>query len=209
MKDPAVLFYFQDFLVGTEFMTDDEVGKYIRILCHQADKGNLTYSQVLRICRTKEIPEAIKDKLRVDEDGNYYQERMRIEKEKRVKHCEHQRENINKRWNKKEYHGNTNVLPLLNENEDINKDKDIRIKRCEIEFKSEVFEFSEKYPEVMLNKFCDYWTEKNKSKTKMRFELEKTFEIKKRLATWSSRDKDYNKTTVEKPENYEEFRARY
>jgi hypothetical protein len=24
MKDPAVLFYFQDFLVGTEFMTDDE-----------------------------------------------------------------------------------------------------------------------------------------------------------------------------------------
>ena len=42
MKDPAVLFYFQDFLVGTEFMTDDEVGKYIRILCHQADKGALT-----------------------------------------------------------------------------------------------------------------------------------------------------------------------
>ena len=30
MKDPAVLFYFQDFLVGTEFMTDDEVGKYLQ-----------------------------------------------------------------------------------------------------------------------------------------------------------------------------------
>ena len=29
MKDPAVLFYFQDFLVGTEFMTDEEVGQYI------------------------------------------------------------------------------------------------------------------------------------------------------------------------------------
>lgn len=29
MKYPAVLFYFQDFLVGTEFMTDNEVGKYI------------------------------------------------------------------------------------------------------------------------------------------------------------------------------------
>jgi len=32
MKDPAVLFYFQDFLVGTEFMSDEEVGKYIFVL---------------------------------------------------------------------------------------------------------------------------------------------------------------------------------
>jgi len=51
MKDPAVLFYFQDFLVGTEFMTDEEVGKYIRILCHQADKGPLTEYQVKKICK--------------------------------------------------------------------------------------------------------------------------------------------------------------
>ena len=63
MKDPAVLFYFQDFLVGTEFMTDDEVGKYIRILCHQADKGVLTERQVLRICNTSKIPESIEEKL--------------------------------------------------------------------------------------------------------------------------------------------------
>lgn len=42
MKDPAVLFYFQDFLVGTDFMTADEVGKYIRILCHQADPETQT-----------------------------------------------------------------------------------------------------------------------------------------------------------------------
>ena len=40
----------------------------------------------------------------------------------------------------------------------------------------------------MLDKFVNYWTEKNKSGTKMRYELEKTFEISKRLATWSARD---------------------
>jgi len=45
----------------------------------------------------------------------------------------------------------------------------------------------------MLKSFCDYWTEPNKSKTKMRFELEKTFEIGRRLATWSSRDKTFTK----------------
>jgi len=77
-----------------------------------------------------------------------------------------------------------------NENENVIEDRNERINKREVKFKSEVFEFLDKYPEAMLNKFCNYWTEKNKSKTKMRFELEKTFEISKRLATWASRDKD-------------------
>ena len=80
-----------------------------------------------------------------------------------------------------------------NENENIIEDKSELLNKREVKFKSEVFEFLDKYPEAMLNKFCNYWTEKNKSKTKMRFELEKTFEINKRLTTWASRDKEYNK----------------
>jgi hypothetical protein len=83
-----------------------------------------------------------------------------------------------------------------NINKDINEDKNI-IKR-EIKFKSEVFEFMTKYSEVMLDKFVNYWTEKNKSGTKMRYELEKTFEITKRLATWASNDKNFNKNVQEK-----------
>jgi hypothetical protein len=35
----------------------------------------------------------------------------------------------------------------------------------------------------MLDEFYNYWSEKN-SKGKMRWELEKTFEIPNRLATW-------------------------
>jgi hypothetical protein len=69
---------------------------------------------------------------------------------------------------------------------------DKKIIAREIKFKSEVFEFTE-YSEALLNKFCNYWTEKNKSKTKMRFELEKTFEINRRLVTWSNKDKDFTK----------------
>jgi hypothetical protein len=41
-KDPAVLFYTQDFLVGTLTMTNEQVGKYIRLLCLQHQKGKLT-----------------------------------------------------------------------------------------------------------------------------------------------------------------------
>lgn len=121
MKDPAVLFYFQDFLVGTEFMTDDEVGKYIRILCHQADKGALSKLQLERICRSN-IPSAILEKLRIDEDGNYYQERMRLEREKRINYSESRRNNrmnICKTYDK--HMENENI------NEDINRDNSINV----------------------------------------------------------------------------------
>lgn len=47
------------------------------------------------------------------------------------------------------------------------------------------------YPDNMLRKFFDYWTEKNENGKKMRFEKEKVFDIKRRLATWASRDKEY------------------
>jgi hypothetical protein len=48
------------------------------------------------------------------------------------------------------------------------------------------------YGKEMVRKFFDYWSELNKSQTKMRWELEKTFEISKRLSTWSSRDKTFS-----------------
>ena len=39
MKAPAFQFYAADFLVGTSDMTNEEVGIYIRLLCHQWAKG--------------------------------------------------------------------------------------------------------------------------------------------------------------------------
>lgn len=45
-----------------------------------------------------------------------------------------------------------------------------------------------------IKKFISYWTEPNKSGTKQRWELEKTFEIGRRFNTWFSRIKDFNKS---------------
>ena len=120
MKDPAVLFYFQDFLVGTEFMTDDEVGKYIRILCHQADKGSLSELQIKRICRGV-IPEAIMEKLTKDDNGSLYQKRMREEREKRTNYTESRRKNRTKKLN---IISSTYDKHMENENENINEDID-------------------------------------------------------------------------------------
>lgn len=48
--------------------------------------------------------------------------------------------------------------------------------------------FMELYGKDMIRAFYDYWTEPNKSQTKMRFELERTWEVGRRLATWSKNE---------------------
>lgn len=82
-KDPAFLFYYQDFLVGTEFMSNQEVGCYIRILCHMADKGRLKENQLKAICRGDGFADDLKCKFLVDENGLYYHQRLESEMEKR------------------------------------------------------------------------------------------------------------------------------
>ena len=49
------------------------------------------------------------------------------------------------------------------------------------------------YQPQMIRAFFNYWTEKNKSGTKMRFEHEKTWETSKRLVTWANNEKEYGK----------------
>lgn len=92
-KDPAVLFYYQDFLVGTSFMTETQVGAYIRILCHLYDKDHLTEKHMQSICSASVIWDSIKDKFDIDPDGSYYHKRAREEKKKRVKFTESRRLN--------------------------------------------------------------------------------------------------------------------
>ena len=50
-KDPAFLFYSSDFLTGTMFLSDEQVGKFIRLLCVQHQKGRLSEKHMLSICK--------------------------------------------------------------------------------------------------------------------------------------------------------------
>jgi DNA-binding transcriptional regulator YhcF (GntR family) len=59
-------------------------------------------------------------------------------------------------------------------------------------FSDEVYSYD--YPQEIQTEFIDYWTEPNRSKTKLRYELEKTFDISRRLKTWVKRQKQYTKT---------------
>lgn len=67
------------------------------------------------------------------------------------------------------------------------------------EFK-EKLSLSEPLLKTEFQKFILYWTEKNKSGTKERWEQQSTFEVRRRLATWLGKMKDY-KTPKNQP-NY-------
>jgi hypothetical protein len=89
-KDPAVLFYTSDFLSGTFTMTDEQVGKYMRLLCLQHQKGKLTEKDMLSICKAYDVD--IWDKFKF-EDGIFLNERMYNETIRRQKFSESRRNN--------------------------------------------------------------------------------------------------------------------
>ena len=89
-KDPAVLFYTSDFLSGTFTMSNEQVGKYIRLLCLQHQKGKLTERDMLSICKTYD--DEIWCKFKV-ENGTFYNERMYNETIRRQKFSESRRNN--------------------------------------------------------------------------------------------------------------------
>lgn len=125
MKDPAFLFYPNDFSSGTQFFTNEQVGIYLRLLLAQHQHGHLTEKQIRIICGG--IPDAdILSKFKMDTDGKYYNERLDNEIDKRKKHSEKQKQNANMRWhNQRTSNGIDLAMPLenrnRNENENINR----------------------------------------------------------------------------------------
>ena len=120
-KDPAVLFYTNDFLSGTFTMTDEQVGKYIRLLCLQHQKGKLTKKDMYYICSTYD--EDVFSKF-TEENGFYFNQRMYDETIRRKKYSESRKKNISKRYSKKK--DSTYVEHMETETETITEDiKDI------------------------------------------------------------------------------------
>ena len=122
MKDPAVLFYTQDFLTGTMLMTDEQKGKYITLLCLQHQNGKLSEKDMMKICG--EYDAEIWAKF-FEKDGYYYNGRMLREAEKRCKFTESRRKNLEGKPHM-DAHMATHMdveMDLHMENENINENK--------------------------------------------------------------------------------------
>ena len=133
-KDPAVLFYTGDFLVGTMKMNYAQKGKYIQLLCLQHQDGHLSEDDMLSVCG--DYDEKIFSKFIKDENGRYYNERMEQESIKRRRFVESRQRNLVKTDKKEQvethksdhmeaHMGNHTESLMENENRNINENKNI------------------------------------------------------------------------------------
>lgn len=121
-KDPAFLFYYQDFLVGTDEFTNEQVGAYIRCLCIQAAKGGISQNHMIKICESSANHDVIKRKfLWCPEDGVYRNTRLFDEIDKRKKYCESRSKNKKGHKHKKNT-SESHDKHMENENKDENED---------------------------------------------------------------------------------------
>lgn len=73
----------------------------------------------------------------------------------------------------------------------------------EQQFIKKIHDSGGKYPKEMLERFTLYWTESNPDCKLMRFEMQKVFDIQKRLATWAG--KSYNNVYETKGKSKDDF----
>ena len=126
-KDPAVLFYYTDFMNGTKRMTFDQKGLYIELLCEQCDSetGSIPEEDFDFIVKPYEntygLPYAIKVLSKFEKDSNgFFNSVMRVHINKRKNYTEGRKKNL-KGTNVK-----THMKPHM-ENENENEDENINV----------------------------------------------------------------------------------
>ena len=238
-KDPAVLFYINDWLTSTAEMDADVRGWYLNLLLHNYDKKDLPndVEKLAVLCNVKfseyerfeqVFEQVLKHKFEQTEENrltnlrtNDILKNREIFKDKRSSAgkvsyvMKYFAKNYSKEYRTKAIKDFTKdnfdydidlkdeqvlkqvfeqVFELYrNENENNSfKSKSLNIEEREKEFKEAVKKFSSNYQIETLKEFFNYWSEPNQSKNKMKFELQDTFDIGRRLLTWSKRESSFN-----------------
>lgn len=142
-KDPAFLFYTNDFFSGTQFFTDEQVGKYLRLLMAQHQHGHLSEKHMIMICNSYDVD--IWNKFTKDADGKFYQKRLEEEIFKRKAYSESRATNRKSKGKHKKHKKNiskTYQSDMENENKDENINKDKIKNEITFPFDSEKFKFT-------------------------------------------------------------------
>jgi hypothetical protein len=140
-KDPAFLFYTQDFTTGTQFFTDEQVGKYVRLLLAQHQHGHLYEKQMIHICKTHD--KDIFAKFKIDSEGLFYNERLERELIKRKEYSKSRSNNRKKRIISESYDSHM---------ENVNEDYIVLVFNCEFEEKEII-----KFYAMIVKKMMDTW----------------------------------------------------
>jgi len=178
---------------------------------------DLKYSQVIKRLGNEDlIKELISEKIiKVENDSiiiNFLDEQYIKATEKSKVNSTNGSKGALKRWAKNSK-SNSEIIatPLKNDSESIalREDKIKEDKKKEnkpsletrsLAFKETLRPFINKFGVDMVKNFYGYWSEPNQSKTKMLFEMQKTWDTSRRLETWSKRESSFTKKE-DKPKN--------
>lgn len=170
---------------------------------------DLKYSQVIKRLGNEDlINELINEKIiKVENDIiiiNFLNEQYLKATEKSRINSSNGSKGALKRWAKNS-DSNSEIIatPLKNDSESIalreDKIKEDKIKDSKpsletrsLAFKETLRPFINKYGVDMVKNFYGYWSEPNQTKTKMLFEMQKTWDTSRRLETWSKRESSFN-----------------
>ena len=83
---------------------------------------------------------------------------------------------------------------------DKTKDKETREK--DFMAKCKTLQDKYKFDNVMLFQFVEFWTESNENGKLMRFEMQKTFDISRRMSKWKANDKEWNINSPKKKQTF-------
>jgi len=237
-NQPYLPLYVQDFLTDEKLIecSASATGIYSRLLCimhksepygtillKQKDKQteNTCLNFALKI--SKQMPykieeieaglnELITERVITLNENKIYQKRMVRDNELSEKRSQAGKKGGKKtqKFAKAKVKANTEDEYIYNNNIDIKEEdkKEEILKKKEEEFKREVETFSGKYPDWLLKEFISYWTEPNKSRKKIKYELEKTWDTSRRLANWANRNKNFNKEPPKKEHSFNDGKPR-
>lgn len=119
-KDPAFLFFPDNWQGGTSTMSRHLKGCYLDLLLAQFNTGPLTIEEIRTVLGTDFAAwqGSLSKKFAVDETGKYFNERLEKEKLKRQEFAAMQKERAVKGWEKRHLlnSGNAGALPVGNRN---------------------------------------------------------------------------------------------
>jgi uncharacterized protein YdaU (DUF1376 family) len=149
-------------------------------------------------CESSILKQVINDfDLFVIEDNCFYSKRLNKHIEQINNKSLKAQENANKRWSKQ-----SQSVRIASKSKSISKeDKSKSIEKRIIAFKNAIHSIKN-ISNDDKNDFFAYWTEKNKSGSKFRAELERTFDVNLRLKRWANNGFNKNKNN-KFPDNFD------
>jgi hypothetical protein len=92
-----------------------------------------------------------------------------------------------KRERNREYY-EARKKPKENKSPKTLEEKKKELQKRREKFKKSLEPFLKNYSRTMLNAFYSYWTEPNKSYSKLKWEMQKTWDLSRRLSSWANRE---------------------